>query len=38
VTFSGAPVDLDSDGEIEGGVTSRTWRIAHRAWSVVVPV
>jgi diacylglycerol kinase family enzyme len=37
VTFSGAPVDLDVDGEIEEGVPVRTWRVAHHAWSVIVP-
>lgn len=38
VTFSGTPVDLDADGEIVEGVASRTWRVAHHAWSVIVPV
>jgi diacylglycerol kinase family enzyme len=37
VTFSGTPVDLDADGEIQEGVAARTWRVAHSAWSVVVP-
>jgi hypothetical protein len=37
VTFSGTPVDVDADGEIEEGVSTRTWRVAHHAWSVIVP-
>lgn len=36
VTFSGPPVDLNADGEVEEGVESRTWRVEHRAWSVMV--
>ena len=37
VTFSGPPVDLNADGEVEEGVTSRTWRVERHAWSVLVP-
>ncbi len=36
-TFSGAPVDLNADGEVEEAVASRTWRVQSRAWSVLVP-
>lgn len=37
VTFSGPPVDLNADGELESGATSRTWRVHRHAWSVLVP-
>jgi hypothetical protein len=37
VTFSGSPVDLNADGELEEAVPSRTWRVEPHAWSVVVP-
>ena len=37
VTFSGPPVDLNADGELESGVTTRTWRVRRHAWSVLVP-
>jgi diacylglycerol kinase family enzyme len=37
VTVSGGPVDLVADGELEEGVTGRTWRAEHHAWSVLVP-
>jgi diacylglycerol kinase family enzyme len=37
VTVAGGPVDLVADGELEEGVGSRTWRVEHRAWSVLVP-
>jgi diacylglycerol kinase family enzyme len=37
VTFSGPPVALNGDGEIEEGVDSRTWRVERHAWSVLVP-
>ncbi len=37
VTFSGPPVDLNADGELRSGVTSRTWRVQPHAWSVLVP-
>jgi diacylglycerol kinase family enzyme len=37
VAFSGPPVDLNADGELEDAVRSRTWRVAHHAWSVLVP-
>jgi diacylglycerol kinase family enzyme len=36
-TFSGEPVDLNADGELEEAVASRTWRVQSRAWSVLVP-
>jgi diacylglycerol kinase family enzyme len=37
VTFTGPPVDLNADGELESGVTSRTWQVRRHAWSVLVP-
>jgi diacylglycerol kinase family enzyme len=37
VTFSGPPVDLNGDGELEEAVPSRTWRVEPHTWSVVVP-
>jgi diacylglycerol kinase family enzyme len=37
IRFSGGPVDLDADGELEQDVTSRTWRVRPRAWSVLAP-
>lgn len=37
VTVTGAPVDAIADGELEEGVTSRTWRVQRSAWSVLVP-
>jgi diacylglycerol kinase family enzyme len=37
VTFSGPPVDLNADGDVEEGVASRTWRVERHAWSVTVP-
>lgn len=37
VTVTGGPVDVVADGEREAGVGSRTWRVAHHAWSVLVP-
>ena len=37
VTFSGSPVDLNADGELEEAVPARTWRVEPHAWSVVVP-
>ena len=37
VSFAGPPVELDADGEIHGPVGSRTWRVEHRAWAVLVP-
>ena len=37
VTFTGPPVDLNADGELESGVTSRTWHVGRHAWSVLVP-
>jgi diacylglycerol kinase family enzyme len=37
VTFSGPPVDLNADGELEQDVGSRTWRVQRHAWSVPVP-
>jgi YegS/Rv2252/BmrU family lipid kinase len=37
VTFTGPPVDLNADGELESGVTSRTWHVRRHAWSVLVP-
>ena len=37
VSFSGGPVELVADGELQDGVRSRTWRVDHHAWSVLVP-
>ncbi|RFU23498.1 diacylglycerol/lipid kinase family protein [Geodermatophilus marinus] len=37
VRLSGAPVDLDADGEIEEAVPARTWTVRPAAWSLVVP-
>ncbi|MFD2091112.1 diacylglycerol/lipid kinase family protein [Blastococcus deserti] len=37
VSFSGPPVDLNADGELQEGVASRTWRVQRHAWSVLVP-
>jgi len=37
VTFTGPPVDLNADGELESRVTSRTWHVRRHAWSVLVP-
>ncbi|MGY1812663.1 diacylglycerol/lipid kinase family protein [Blastococcus sp. SYSU D00820] len=37
VTVSGGPVQPDADGELQAAVTARTWRMEHRAWSVLVP-
>ena len=37
VRFSGPPVALNADGELESEVTSRTWRVQRHAWSVTAP-
>ena len=37
VTFSGGPVDLVADGELQEAVAARTWRVHHCAWSVLLP-
>ena len=37
VTFSGGPVDLVADGELEEAVAARTWRVDSCAWTVLVP-
>jgi YegS/Rv2252/BmrU family lipid kinase len=37
VTFRGPPVELVADGELQEEVPSRTWRVQHHAWSVLVP-
>ena len=37
VTVTGPPVDAIADGELEEGLTSRTWRVQRSAWSVLVP-
>ncbi|UOY02402.1 diacylglycerol/lipid kinase family protein [Blastococcus sp. PRF04-17] len=37
VTVTGPSVDLVADGELEEGVTARTWRVQGHAWSVLVP-
>jgi diacylglycerol kinase family enzyme len=37
VTVSGPPVDAVADGELQDAAESRSWRVEHQAWSVVVP-
>lgn len=37
VTVSGSAFDCNSDGEIDGPVTARTWQVAPAAYSMVVP-
>jgi diacylglycerol kinase family enzyme len=37
VTFTGGPVDLVADGELQEAVESRTWTVDPAAWSVLVP-
>jgi diacylglycerol kinase family enzyme len=37
VTFSGPPVALNADGDVEEDVGSRTWRVERHAWSVLTP-
>ncbi|WP_181410709.1 diacylglycerol/lipid kinase family protein [Nocardioides humi] len=37
VRVSGTPFDCNSDGEIEGPVRSRTWRVLPAAYAMVVP-
>jgi diacylglycerol kinase family enzyme len=37
VSFSGPPVDLNADGEVEPDVGSRTWRVQRHAWTVPAP-
>jgi diacylglycerol kinase family enzyme len=37
VTISGSPFDCNSDGEIDGPVGRRTWRILPAAYAMVVP-
>ncbi|HEY0126581.1 MAG TPA: diacylglycerol kinase family protein [Blastococcus sp.] len=37
VTFSGPPVEVNADGELESDVTTRTWRVRQHAWAVLVP-
>jgi diacylglycerol kinase family enzyme len=37
VTFSGPPVRLDADGELQDAVNCRSWRVDPAAWSVLVP-
>ncbi|SFL57918.1 diacylglycerol/lipid kinase family protein [Geodermatophilus ruber] len=37
VTFSGPPVEVIADGELQEPVGSRTWRVEQHAWSVLVP-
>jgi diacylglycerol kinase family enzyme len=37
VTLRGGPVDLVADGELQEAVESRTWRVDHHAWSVLLP-
>ena len=37
VTVTGDPFPVNADGELAGPVTSRTWTVRPRAWSMVVP-
>ena len=37
VTVHGDPFPLNADGELDGPVSSRTWRIEPGAWSLLVP-
>ncbi len=37
VTFTGGPVDLVADGELQEAVQSRTWHVDASAWSVLAP-
>lgn len=37
VRVSGTPFECNSDGEIDGPVTSRSWRVVPRAYSIRVP-
>jgi diacylglycerol kinase family enzyme len=37
VAFTGPPVDLSADGDVEEGVGARTWQVDRHAWSVLVP-
>lgn len=37
VRVSGTPFDCNSDGEIDGPVTRRTWRVLPAAYAMVVP-
>lgn len=37
VTVHGEPFPLNSDGELSGPVTSRTWTLRPAAWSVLAP-
>jgi len=36
VTVSGAPFPLNADGELDGPVASRTWRVEPAAWALLV--
>jgi len=37
VSFSGPSVEAVADGELQPAVGERTWRVEHRAWSVIAP-
>jgi YegS/Rv2252/BmrU family lipid kinase len=37
VTVSGQPFPVNADGELDGPVESRTWRVEAGAWSLLVP-
>ena len=37
VTVSGEAFPLNADGELDGPVSSRTWTVQPRAWSMLVP-
>jgi YegS/Rv2252/BmrU family lipid kinase len=37
VTVSGQPFPLNADGELDGPVASRTWRVEPGAWALLVP-
>lgn len=37
VSVSGPPVEAVADGELQAAAPARSWRVEHRAWSVLVP-
>jgi diacylglycerol kinase family enzyme len=36
-SFRGSATEVSADGELQDGIGSRTWRVEHHAWSVLVP-